>query len=627
MTERNIQEIKDAANIVDVVNHFASDLRLKNQGGNLVACCPFHNEKTGSFTINKRDNYFKCFGCGKSGDSISFVMEYKKYTFVETIKALAEYYNISLDDEPNQPKKQYIKPKPRPEGLSPEAIALFNSRGIELQTLREFNVTGCREYMPKSGENTDTICFNYYRDGELTNIKFRSVTQKDFRLSKDAELIFYNLDAIKNSDKIIIVEGEMDALSVYQVGYRFVVSVPNGANKGANLEYLNNCYQYFENAKKVVIFTDNDEPGRALQDELSRRIGRDKCWLAAHRHDCKDANEILTKYGKEALQLAIQNSTEYPIEGIISMSEMSDTIDDFYLHGYPDGFKSGIYPLDQQFRITLGQMTIVTGIPGHGKSEFIDFLMTKLSLNNNLICAVISFETNVPLHATKIIQKYIGRAFDFRKDPKHRITEQEKNAGKIFVDKHFVFMQPSKIDVTLDGILDKAKELVLRRGIKLLLIDPWNYIETKIPAGQTETNYISDCLTKLRNFVQRYDIHLFLIVHPTKMPKNGNKYEVPNMYSLSGSAHFFNKTDNGLCVYRNDDNTVDIHIQKIKNEWLGSKGTIVMHYNTMTRQYESTVIDDNKQLGNTSLYEEWENPRAGIDRNHEANKIEDDVPF
>jgi twinkle protein len=158
-----------------------------------------------------------------------------------------------------------------------------------------------------------------------------------------------------------------------------------------------------------------------------------------------------------------------------------------------------------------------------------------------------------------------------------------------FIGSNFAFINTGNTDITLDGILAKTGELVARKGINGLLIDPWNYIEHKIPVGMPETLYISESLTKIKHAAMKYGIHIILIAHPAKLqkPLGQKKYEVPTMYSISGSAHFNNKTDNGLTVYRDfETGNVQIHIQKVRYSWLGKIGCVEYFYNTYTRQYE-----------------------------------------
>ena len=158
-----------------------------------------------------------------------------------------------------------------------------------------------------------------------------------------------------------------------------------------------------------------------------------------------------------------------------------------------------------------------------------------------------------------------------------------------YVEDQFSFINTSEADISIDGILAKAEELVLRKGIKGLLIDPWNYIEHNIPEGFSETRYVSESLTKIKRAALKLGIHIILIAHPTKLSKDKStgKYEIPTLYSISGSAHFFNKTDNGMAVYRDfETNIVTIYVQKVRYSWLGKIGFFSFNFNTFTRQYE-----------------------------------------
>jgi len=213
---QNIQEIKQAADIVDIIQE---SVKLKRNGVNHVGLCPFHSEKTPSFTVSKSKQKYKCFGCGKSGDVIDFIMETTHINYIEAIKFLANKYNIQLYE---QQQNQYTKPKPRVSTLSPETIQYFAKRGISEVTLNKFGVTESVEWMPKAKKEIRVICFNYFKNGELVNIKFRG-KDKDFMLSSNAELIFYNIDAIKNYDEVVIVEGEIDCLSVHASSVLYLV--------------------------------------------------------------------------------------------------------------------------------------------------------------------------------------------------------------------------------------------------------------------------------------------------------------------------------------------------------------------------------------------------------------------
>lgn len=579
ISKERIDEVKKRAEIVDVIGRH---ITLKKDGINHTAKCPFHNERTPSFKVSHEKQIFKCFGCGKGGSAVDFIMMHKDLRYIDAIKYLADIYKVELGEEVIKHRPVYSN-----KALKQSHTDWFASRGISTDTIERARITYSTEWMPKAGAETDVICFNYFRKGELINVKYRG-ENKDFKLAKGAELIFYNLDSIKNNEILFITEGEMDCLSIMECGYRNVISVPNGASAGKQkLEYFDNCYDELANIEKFILLTDNDDAGNNLRDELSRRIGKERCHTVKYPDDCKDANDVLVKHGRESLIDVLKSAQPYPIEGIITVADMMEDLSDYYLNGYPKGIDVGMEGLGEYLTFMSGQITTITGIPGSGKSEVTDNIMAKASINHGWTWAVCSFE-NQPssLHASKLMEKIIGKSFAPRINPDERINQEEFHIAAQYLDAYFNFININQVDVTLDGILAKAKELVHRKGINGLLIDPWNYIEHKIPTGQTETQYVSECLTKLKAFALTNDIHIILIAHPTKLKKENNRYEVPTMYHISGSAHFFNKTDNGLSIYRNfDTNEVDIHVQKVRYSWLGKIGMISYNYNTYTRQY------------------------------------------
>jgi twinkle protein len=486
-------------------------------------------------------------------------------------------------------KREYIKPVPRLEKVSEKVINWFEKdRLISNNTLLRFRVTEAKEWMPQYQKEVHCICFNYYRDEELVNIKFRG-QGKTFKLAKDAELIFYNLDGIKDEKTAVIVEGEMDCLSMHEAGIYNVVSVPNGAAKGnQKLEYLDNCWQYFENKEKIVIAVDDDEAGHYLKEELARRLDKSRCYLVSYPEGCKDANEVLMKYGKSEVKAMVENATIYPLEGILTADDLSDKVGEYFMNGYPKGKTAGIAGFDDHLSFMEGQLTMVTGIPGSGKDEFVNTIAVGLAKNHGWKFGVVGFEEPEDITVTKLIEKHGEKSFAFRKDPWDRLTQDEFEKGLFFVNDYFFFINTNEVEATVDSVLSKFQELVKRFGINAVIISPWNCFEHNIPIGQNETLYTSTVLGKILMFLKKNNLHCFLIAHPTKIQKDKNtrKYEVPTLYSISGSAHFFNKTHNGISIYRDfETGIVDVYVQKVKWSWLGKLGYCSFNYNTMTRQY------------------------------------------
>jgi twinkle protein len=583
----NLQELKDRISIVDVVSHF---IKLKKAGSNYEACCPFHNEKTPSFKVHKAKNTWRCFGgCQTSGDAIEFVIRYRNGSFISAVEEIAGIYNFTLEKE----SKEILKPKPRLEKISKEFIDNFeNKRGISNNTLLRFGVSEGLEWMPKAKKEVKVICFNYVKDGELVNIKFRGAN-KDMKLSKDAELVFYNLDMISDTEECCIVEGEIDCLSLYEAGIHYGISTPNGAN--TNFKYIDNCYDYFLNKKRIVIAVDNDDAGRKLKDELINRFGRERCFIAEFPPDCKDANDVLVKHGKEVLKQSIEEAKPINITGIVPHNERKDALFSLYKNGVPTGTPSGIFGLDHYIRFQGGLVTVITGAPSSGKSEFLDYIISSLAINEKWRFGVFSFE-NQPtyLHDQKIAEKMIGKAFAFRKDPSHRISEKELELTFETLDDRFKTIDKTQADTSIDGILEKAKELIYRYGIKGLVIDPFNKVLHKC-SNMYDPSYINEFMNKITNFAVSWNIHIFLVAHPSKLlkDKQTGKVEVPNLYSISGGANFYNQMDNGIVINRDrQTGVVDVLIGKIRFSEQGKEGFVSYTFNTFTRQYTYHTSSD-----------------------------------
>lgn len=586
ISEKTIDEVKSRMDIIQVIGDV---VKLKKHGVNHTGLCPFHNEKTPSFTVSPAKQIYKCFGCGRNGDAITFLIDHEKISYIDAIKKLAGKIGIEIEEHE---KKSITKPLPRLEKLSSKALEWFEKeRKISNNTLLRFKVTEATEYMPALEKEVPAICFNYYRKDELVNIKFRG-PKKSFKLSKNAELIFYNLDALEQQDECFIVEGEIDCLTMHECGIYNAVSVPNGAAKGQQkLEYLDNCFHYFTQMKRIILAVDNDETGMILREELARRLGYERCYQVTYPAGCKDVNDVLVKHGAEEVKIAMANAIQWPIHGIITMDEMFPEVLDYFENGYPQGYRARIPEFDDLLTFYPGQLTTITGIPGSGKSEFIDYLMASLTRFHGWSWGICSFECKPSVHVTKLAEKFTDKSFAFRVNPDHRMNQTEFEYSMGMIDKYFNFINLSLVDITMDGLLKKAEELVLRKGINGLLFDPWNCIEHKYGENESETKYVLTCLNKLVAFLDKYKVHGFLIAHPTKLPKDKNtkKYEIPTMYNISGSAHFFNRTHNGMSIYRDfQTNVVDVYVQKVKWSWLGKIGFCSFHYDTMTRRYLPT---------------------------------------
>ena len=448
-----------------------------------------------------------------------------------------------------------------------KVIEWFKTRGISQETLRDLNVSEGPEFMPQTGKTENVIKFNYMMGDQLINIKYRD-GRKNFKLYKGAEKVFYNINSIVGYDHCVIVEGEMDVLALYEAGISNAISVPNGATLNSNnLEYLDNCIDYFEDKQKVIIAVDSDEAGQALQTELVRRLGAEVCYIATFQ-DCKDANEYLLKYGKEQLAKRITGAKPVPLENVTTFRDIEGEITDFVKNGFKPGFQVGLENFDNIFSTYTGQFITVTGIPSSGKSDFVDQMCVGYNKNYGWKTAFASPE-NAPtyLHAHKLMRKvweYMPSAQDIGNDKWNQVAEH--------INDNFFFIDMERY--TLESVLRKGAELVKRKGIKCLVIDPFNKVRDVDAKSDDVNRYTMDYLQKIEMFCKKYDVLVFIVAHPTKMYKDSNgKIEEPTMYNIKGGGEWYDASYHGLLVHRDyEAKTVKAKVLKVKFQNLGENG-------------------------------------------------------
>ena len=465
-------------------------------------------------------------------------------------------------------EKVYVRPEEAK--INPptsKIVEWFKTRSISQKTLTDLSVSEGAEYMPQTGKTENTIQFNYIMGDQLINVKYRD-GRKNFKLYKGAEKVFYNINSIIGYKECVITEGEMDVLALHEAGIKNAISVPNGATLNSNnLDYLDNCIDYFEDKEKIILAVDNDEPGQALQQELIRRLGAEVCFLSSFE-DCKDANDYLIKYGKEALAERIIKSRPVPLENVTTFKDIEDEITDFVKNGFKRGYQIGIPNFDNIFSTYTGQFITVTGIPSSGKSDFVDQMVVGYNNNYQWKTAFASPE-NAPtyLHAHKLMRK-VWQDMPSRDD----IGTDKWNQVADHVNDNFFFIDMERY--TLESVLRKGAELVKRKGIKCLVIDPFNKIRDVDCKTEDVNRYTMEYLTKIETFAKKYDVLVFIVAHPTKMYKDKDgKIEEPTMYNIKGGGEWYDASYHGILVHRDyEAKTVKAKVLKVKFQNLGENG-------------------------------------------------------
>lgn len=531
-------------------------------------CSPTRKKKNyPCLNVNTEKECWNCWHCGWSG----------------TLKG-GEWQKPEIRKVYSKPV--YVAPAAKP---ADKLTAWFEKRGIGADVLERNRISLGTAYFPQAEEEKGCIQFPYYRGDEVVNVKYRT-HDKLFRMAAGAERVLYGLNDI-DTKVLVWVEGEIDKLSVEMTGLTSCVSVPDGAPAVDSKSYSNKfdflSEPILEDVSLHIIAVDNDAPGVRLQEELVRRLGRQKCQTVVWPEGCKDANDVLLKHGAAVLAECLGNARPLPIEGTYCVNDLREAILNDYHHGVQRGESTAWPEMDETYRVMPGEWTLVTGIPGHGKSEWLDALTINLARTQGWNFAVFSPE-NQPLndHVHKLMEKVVGKPF--RQNRPGRMSPGEAEHAMDFIQDHFTFMLPEY--PTLDQLIETARELVQTRGIRGWIIDPWNEINPSRDSSISETDYISQALTKLRTFARVNQVHVWLVAHPTKLQKDFKTgvYPVPTPYDVSGSAHWRNKADNCITVYRDvadDAATVQVHVQKIRKKANGRVGMVEFDYDTISGRY------------------------------------------
>ena len=513
--------------------------------------------------------------------------------------------------------------------LGESVSAWFSKRKISQQTLDRYLIHSKKEKMPQTGKLENCICFPYIQNAELTNIKFRDGA-KNFKMIAGAKLVLFGLQFLGQKKHVIITEGEPDCLAVSECGYGLEskevvdtdtgevteeqilkdkskwcpLSVPNGtSDKGElKLEYLDNCFEELIGIHEFIIAVDDDKAGDLLKYELIRRLGVERCRFITYpkqevvplennlKRKCKDLNEVLQYLGEAAVDECIQSAKFIPIEGVYYLQDL-----------YPkmlENFKRGIIlapttrfgnEMDKLFRRKKGELNLGVGYGNHGKTQFATQGMLVKSIYDDWRWGVFCPE-NYPAtdFYDDLVEPFVGKWLS-------RMTEEEYEFACRFLQEHFFYVYPED-EHDLFSIHERFRNLVMKKGIDGVLIDPWNQLDRKFGQyGMTGEERLSVDLKQAKRFALLNNVEYNILAHP-KNPEYINKVDkqlpVVGMYDIAGGAQWGNKIDNIWSLYRpnwhveRNDPSVEIHFQKIKRKRTGgSLGTISMHFDWNTKRF------------------------------------------
>lgn len=495
--------------------------------------------------------------------------------------------------------------------LGPIGMKAIEGRGISAETAVRYGIhTGSQrdgEFVPSMDGNV--VAFPFFENGNVVNEKYRAPGKK-FWQRTGGKKTFWNADALDDPAledgrlPLVITEGEIDALTAIECGFPLTVSVPDGAPPPATekrqkiddstgkFEFVHNNRDKIARIKRFVLAVDNDAPGKQLAEELVRRFGAVRCLFVTYPERkkkpglCKDLNEVLDEYGVERVVSVINGAQPYPVHGLYRLSDYPQ--DDNEVRTFSTGWQK----LDKHFKPFIGELVVVTGIPSHGKSQWCLNLLSNLAVEHGWRSAIFSPEMPTVPHLRNKLYGILG-------NNSHLLEDRF-----VFIDAEpaAVFDESNKEIGTLPWVVDLAGQAVMRDGIRVLLIDPWNEVEQARKFDEAITDYVGRSLRALKRFARLYGVVVIVVCHPTKdIIGQGGKQRAPSLYDCEGSAHWFNKCDHGIIIERaslkdEKGREIDhvgksaIHVAKSRFSEAGVRGTVNMEFNRQSGRY--TMLDD-----------------------------------
>lgn len=587
---------------------------------NMKACCPYHREDTASFLYDKKHYCFKCFGCGKSVDVIDVLME-KGKTFIDACKEYFKMANVDFTC-PEQhvktlPKYKYPREEPRSNDMT-NVYEYLGQRGISKNTI---------DYLDIRADAYGNVAFHTYDQYDtLTVVNYRrSCKAKEnkcwFQKDADAADLLWNMNRINTSKPLVITEGQIDCASVVEAGYLNCVSILKGSQSTG---WIENCWDWLQQFKEIIVFSDGDKAGLKMRDEVINRLGAIRCkYIDVPKElefkdtgqivPVKDANEILQARGKEFLLELINTAKDIPITSVAKLSEIKELNPTEM-----DGFEVGIKDLDKELmKIFTGGVTLLTGLPSAGKTTFLNqvvlmamdsgyktFLFSRELLNGmskGWFSQVASGRRN--MHSIPLAN---GNEFYIVNDDASRaITKHYDNSFYIYKDEE---------DNSEDKLFESMELCATKKGLRLFVIDNLMTIQLKMANTNDMNKAQTDFMNRLIKFSMKYDVAVICIAHPRKLQVGA---EI-GLFDVAGSQNLVNLATRtiGLKRVKEEDKEdvrckyygYDVVISIIKDRIFGSTKEIPVYYDKIDRRFYSNYEEFDRIYGwdKTKYYDKLE---------------------
>lgn len=598
----------------------SSGIAAKQKGEELqFLSCPYcrggRNGDKGTFSINLRTGQFKCLrsSCSVSGNMVTLAKDFDWFSLGRDVDV---YYKAG-----NRHKYRRFQKKTEPIKPKPAAVTYLESRGISSGTTEKYQIT-------VQTKNENVLVFPFLdAAGVMQFVKYRKTdfdrekdTAKEWCEANCKPILFGMYQCDPGNKTLIMTEGQIDSLSVVESGIENAVSVPTGKNGFTWVPY---CWDWLQQFETLIVFGDNENGSITLLDDMKRRFrGTIKAVKQQDYKGCKDANELLQKYGKEAVRRAVERAECVPVQRIIRLSDVK-TVDLFSLPKISTGFKT----LDKVLvgGIYLGQTVIITGKRGDGKSTFTSQILVN-ALDQGI--RVLAYSGELPDY-------FFKRWMDFQVAGKHNVIDRAAENGNIsyfvtnekiskieewYRERAYLYDNQSTSDDELEDLLQTIEKAVQQYGIQLVLLDN---LMTALDVGMSVDLYRaqSKFVDKLVKMAKRLQVAVVLVVHPRK-----NRFGNDDTDEVSGSADITNKVDivmtykRNLASFENAERVVTVSKNRLTGKLAVGEAAIPLYYDEASKRICEDKADFIKPYG-------WEKDEDGFIQITQEQAEQMEIPF
>lgn len=560
MYEFKVQDAYDFARHVHAqVNEHNGELFFKT--------CPYCNPKPTrdnikSFSINLSTGQFKCLraSCGAHGNMVVLAKDFDFSLGSE----VDEYYKPRKKFKTLKQPKQKIIPKP-------PALEYLKNRGIQPWVAEKYQIT-------VQNEHENVLVFPFYdENGKLQFVKYRDTQyskekggNKEWCEAGTKPILFGMNQCNDKYDQLIITEGQIDSLSVAEAGFENVVSVPTGAKGFTWIPY---CWDWMNRFEEVIVFGDYEKGRISLLDELKSRLKiqvkhvREEDYL-----DCKDANDILRKYGIEQIKKCVDNAITIPVNRVIELADVED-VDIFKL----EKLKTGIHQLDKLLYggLPFGGVVLISGKRGEGKSTLASQIMIDAveqeykcftysgELPNYLFKAWMDFQIAGPQRVFEYQNKFGDTNFNISKTNRELISDWYR--GKYFLYDNRAIDGDEK-----ESLVGTIESVIMQYGVRVIMIDNlMTGIDLEDVNGDDKYDRQSQFVKRLSRIALKYNVLILLVTHKRK-----NSFTKDENDEVSGSGDISNLAIVTLAYEKDKDLDDSQRILKVsKNRLFGKVNT------------------------------------------------------